>query len=519
MIGQSKSSHLKNYQYQERSSVVKTIRVICKKTFRQFKAPILVTFCLAIIALAIFPSVSSAQDKIPEYFGIFFSGKGELTEFDTPVETVWLKSRPGIVQSRTNWNPLKVSIEGDGSIIVYDQQYNTQKFKLLEYMGSAVQDGDIFFQTDSVEVRIGPVAGAPASCYRLAPKNGFEGKDYLLVYEPKKGEIEKAWQFAVYRDPKINPIREEIVSLTTTFDGYPSVWAGTPGGLFAKLENRWEFREVRGFTPKLIACDPAQSDALYVVFNAEGLAIHRTPDGGKTWVKLAIPSTLKANLVVAYQPKRIHTITISPADSKRIFVGAEGISGLGGKTSGMIILSEDGGVKWKIIKSDCPVPKTIRFNPVNPEIVFAGTGSEIHRSDNGGEKWKEIKGSPKGVTVMGIDPTGTTMIVWSPFGPFRSLDGGNTWEKLSGWQYGIHAPFTGIEFLQSSDGGSTVFVTCKEGVFMSNDNGISWEKRNQGMQDNIAVAIATHKNHGTLYVATSSGIYSSSDNGQNWKSE
>ncbi len=498
---------------------MKTIRVIGKKTFGQFKAPILVAFCLAIIASAIFPSVSSAQDKVPEYFGIFFSGKGELTEFDAPIETVWLKSQPGIVQSRTDWNPVKVSVEGGGSVIIYDQKYDTQKFRLLEYMGSAVQGKDIFFQTDSVEVRIGPVAGAPASCYRLSPKEGFQAKDYLLVYEPKKGEIEKAWHFAVYRDPKMNPIREEIVSLTTTSDGYPSVWAGTPGGLFAKSENGWEYREVRGFTPKLIACDPGQSDALYAVFNSEGLAIHRTPDGGKTWAKLTIPGTLTANLAVAYQPKRIHTIAISPADPNRILIGAEGTSGLGGKTSGMIILSEDGGAKWNLKKSDCPVPKTICFDLINPEIVFAGTGSEIYRSENSGEKWKEIKGSPKGVTVMGIDPFTHAIVVWSPFGPFRSSDGGNTWEKLSGWQYDILAPFTGIEFLQSSEGGSTAFVTCKEGVFMSTDNGVSWEKTNQGMQDNIALAIAANANHNTLYVATSSGIYSSSDKGQSWQSE
>ncbi|GEM_PF-5260683 len=476
-------------------------------------------FILAAIVIFSASHVFAQTDKIPEYFGIFFSGKGELTEFDSPIETVWLKSRPGIVQSRTDWTPVKVSIEGDGAIIIYDEQYNTQKFRLLEYKGSAVQGRDIFFQTDSVEVRIGPVAGAPASCYRMSPKNGFEAKDYILVYEPKKGEIEKAWHFAVYSDPKMNPIQAKIVSLATTSSGNPSVWAGTPGGLFAKSGNGWEYHEVRGFTPKLIACDPSQSDALYVVFNTEGLIVHRTPDCGKTWAKLAIPSTLKANLVVAYQPQRIHTIAISPADPKRILIGAEGISGLGGKISGMIILSEDGGATWKLKKSDCPVPKTICFNPANPEIVFAGTGNEIYLSENGGAKWKEIKGSPRGVTVMGIDPTGTTLVVWSPFGPFRSMDGGEKWEKLPGWKYDILAPFTGMEFIQSPEGGSSVFVTCKEGVFRSTDNGMTWEKSDQGMQDNIAWAIASNKNDGTIYVATSTGLYSSTDKGQNWKSE
>lgn len=476
-------------------------------------------FILAAIVILSATHSFAQTDKVPEYFGIFFSGKGELTEFDAPIETIWLKSRPGIVQSRTDWNPVKVSVEGDGSVIIYDQKYDTQKFRLLEYMGSAVQGRDIFFQTDSVEVRIGPVAGAPASCYRMSPKNGFEAKDYILVYEPKKGEIEKAWHFAVYRDPKMNPIREAIVSLAVTNEGYPSVWAGTSGGLFAKFENGWEYREVRGFTPNIIASDPGQPDALYVVFDPEKLAIHRTPDCGKTWVKLAIPSTMKANLVVAYQPQRINAMAVSPADAKKILIGAEGISGLGGQTKGMIIVSEDGGIDWKLRKSDCPKLQKICFDPANPEIVFAGTGSEIYRSEDGGEKWKEIKGSPKGVTVMGIDHTGTTLVVWSPFGPFRSMDGGEKWEKLPGWKYDILAPFTGIEFIQSPEEGSSVFVTCKEGVFRSSDNGMTWEKTDQGMQDNIAWAIASNINDGTIYVATSTGLYSSADKGQSWISE
>ena len=500
---------------------VRVIRTVQEAAVnRGFNIKTTLAMCLFVIVASALPSICLAQqDRVPDYFGLFFDGQGNMVEFDAETEMAWLKGQPGVVITKSDWNPLKVNIEETGSIIIYDQQYDPQKFKLLEYLGSAVQHGDIYFQTQSIDLRVGPVAGAPASCYRLVPKSGFAGADYILVYEPKNGVIEKAWQFAVYRDPRMNPIREEIVSLVATTEGLPSIWAVTPGGLFAKYETGWKFQETRGHTAQLIACDPQQADALFTVIDPEGLTFHRTPDCGKTWVKLSLPSEMKAKMVVVYRPTRINAIAVSPVDPDRILIGAEGISGLGGQTNGMIILSEDGGRKWKIKKSDCPILKTICFDPSNPEVAYAGTGNEMFRAEKGGEKWKKIKGSPKGVTKMAIDPFTKTIIVWSPFGPFRSSDGGDTWDKLSGWKYNIITPFTGIEFQQLQSGGSIIFVSCNKGVFRSTDNGDSWDEATQGMQDKNVRAIVASKSLGNLYAATSSGIYSSSDEGKSWVSE
>jgi hypothetical protein len=476
-------------------------------------------FSLA-IGMAVFPVKAFAQsDRIPEYFGIFFDGKGTITEFGAGTEMAWLKGQPDVVISRSDWNPLKTNVEETGSIVIYDEQYNPQNFQLLEYLGSAVQGGEIYFQVGSIDLRVGPVQGTPAPCYRLMPKTKFDAADYILVYEPKKGVIEKAWQFAVYRDRRMNPIREEVVSLASTAEDSPSIWGVTPGGLFAKYETGWTFQETRGHTAQLIACDPQQADALFTVFDPEGLTFHRTPDRGKTWVKLSLPSEMKANMVVVYRPSRINAVAVSPVDPNRILIGAEGTSGLGGKTTGMIIQSEDGGLQWKIRKSDCPILKTVCFDPTNPEIAYAGTGNEMLRSENGGKKWENIKGSPKGVIKMAIDPLAGTIIVWSPFGAFRSSDQGVTWEKLSGWKYSVIAPFTGIEFLQSPSGGSVIFVSCNKGVFKSTDNGDSWNDISQGLADTNVRSIAANRNLNCVYAATATGIFASSDGGTSWNAE
>jgi len=142
---------------------------------------------------------------------------------------------------------------------------------------------------------------------------------------------------------------------------------------------------------------------------------------------------------------RVADVEVDPTDDDRIFVGS---------ATGGVWRSVDGGLTWKPIFDDQPVLGigAIGISPVNPDLVFVGTGEGnprnsvgvgygVFRSRDGGDTWEHlgledsehihrIVPHPEDPDVAYVAAVGPLWDDGEQRGVYRTTDGGDTWEKV-----------------------------------------------------------------------------------------
>jgi photosystem II stability/assembly factor-like uncharacterized protein len=155
-----------------------------------------------------------------------------------------------------------------------------------------------------------------------------------------------------------------------------------------------------------------------------------------------------------------------------------------------IYRSEDRGANWQFVDSalNGRYVWTIAFDPVNPNNMFAGTGTPtpamIFRSQDGGWNWEqrpvavaaecENVGIPR-VTGIAVDPI-EPKNVWVSLevdGTRHSGDGGDTWDLV---EVTDHADIHNV--VVTAGPPKTVFIMANREIYASMDDGKSWEARN-----------------------------------------
>jgi photosystem II stability/assembly factor-like uncharacterized protein len=118
----------------------------------------------------------------------------------------------------------------------------------------------------------------------------------------------------------------------------------------------------------------------------------------------------------------------------QVFVGAG--QWTSAKKSGALFRQAAGSDGWEKLGKGLPDPvsvQAITVHPANPDVVFVGTQDGPYRSTDGGATW-ERPDFPSGLQVWSITvhPRNSRLMYagTSPVGVFRSEDGGSTWQKL-----------------------------------------------------------------------------------------
>jgi len=109
---------------------------------------------------------------------------------------------------------------------------------------------------------------------------------------------------------------------------------------------------------------------------------------------------------------------------------------LAGVTSGLVYISNDKGQSWSSIGSDIIQTgsiTTVRFNPTNANIIFAGGGNRLYKSIDAGLSWTEVLNIYNlKIRHVAIDPVSSNiMYVAAKKGLYKSVNGGNSWVQLS----------------------------------------------------------------------------------------
>lgn len=230
----------------------------------------------------------------------------------------------------------------------------------------------------------------------------------------------------------------------------------------------------------------AAQGALYGPSQDRG--IFKSIDGGQNWKRVHFVNELTgcAELVIDMSNPQVLYATMWEHQRKPWKV----ISG--GKGSG-VYKSTDGGETWKTIHKGLPEEKgkmAISVSRSNPEKVFVLVESDSQKEKGGlfvssdaGKKWKRISKDHRLIQrswyymEVFVDPNDEHTIYVLSASAYRSIDGGKTWETLSGTHGDYHD-------LWINPGNSRNMVIANDGgAAISFNEGKSWSR-----QDNMPTA-------------------------------
>jgi photosystem II stability/assembly factor-like uncharacterized protein len=233
---------------------------------------------------------------------------------------------------------------------------------------------------------------------------------------------------------------------------------------------------------------------------------------------------------------RITTVAVDPTNSNIVYVGG---------AQGGVWKTTNGGANWTpLTDKECALAMgSIAIDPVDPTIVYAGTGEQnysgdsywgcgVLRSTNGGTSW-----TPIGPTALQAPaswtqiarvviapstagtPGTTTLLVASDFGLYRSVDGGANWATV------LAGEINDIVLDPTNDSVAYAAVRLSR-VYKSTNRGATWSAVAAGFPTttvgriNLGIAPSSSQ---TLYAAVHNasnsallGIWKTTNGGTAW---
>jgi hypothetical protein len=250
------------------------------------------------------------------------------------------------------------------------------------------------------------------------------------------------------------------------------------------------------------------------------------------WQQLG-PERIPSNIT---STGRLTAIAVHPNDPNTIYVGG---------AQGGVWKTIDGGTTWMPrTDKECSLAMgSIAIDPVNPEIVYAGTGEQhfsgdsyygcgVLRSGDGGATWVQLGASifqtdsgRARISRVVIEPStagstfNTTVFVASDFGVYRSTNSGATWTMVLD---GIATDLV----MDPSNNQLWYAGRWAEGISKSTDSGVTWNPANSGFPSTVVgrvnLAIAPSSSQ-TLYASAHNlssgqllGFYKTADGAATW---
>ena len=260
-----------------------------------------------------------------------------------------------------------------------------------------------------------------------------------------------------------------------TFKAYNNYMKKTEGSrtLYGNWENIGPFAVPEGKGYKglgrinAIGFHPTDANIIYIGAPAGGL--WKSTDGGQNW-----------NSNTDQLPTLgVSSIAINPVNPDMLYIGtgdrdATDAAGLG------VMKSTDGGLTWALANNGMGnrIVGRLLISPLDPEILFAATNGGIYKTTDGGQNW--INKSGGDFKDLVFKPADATVMYASKSGQFyRSADSGESWLKITA---GIPSGSRGSIGVSPASPELVYFLLTSgnnefRGLYRSTDNGITFTEQ------------------------------------------
>jgi photosystem II stability/assembly factor-like uncharacterized protein len=275
-------------------------------------------------------------------------------------------------------------------------------------------------------------------------------------------------------------------------------------------EQSWQPVGPDGGTVRSLAIDAKDPDRIFLGTSAGNLYL--STDRGATWSRFARPGN-SAEMVLDH-------IVIDPTDSRNIFVAAWNAQMP--NSDGDLYRSKDAGKSWEIVPDlHGKSLRALSIAASDPKILVVGALDGIYRSRNGGRDWERI--SPqnhaeiKNVESIAIDPVNPDVIYAGTWHlPWKSEDGGKTWHSI---KKGVIDDSDVFSIVIDPSQPANLFISACSGIYRSDSAGDLFRKI-QGIPYSARrtrMLQMDPNDHNVVYAGTTEGLWKTIDGGATWK--
>ena len=229
-----------------------------------------------------------------------------------------------------------------------------------------------------------------------------------------------------------------------------------------------------------LAVSPSRSSTLYLAgFFSTGVAIsyrmYKSVNGGASWSAIGTEIT-----------DQVNALLVHPTNPDKVWAA----------TSWGIYRSDNGGQTWQ--RNDgFAFGYSLAVDAANPNILYAGYDKKCYKSIDGGISWTELLSGLLGVSTD-IIVTAPAIYFGSTGGIYKSTNGGQTWTAAhSGIQASI-IPALGV----APSAAGTVYIEFQaSGFYRSLSGGNSWQRLPDFYRCDKVLRIVVHPtNPDKLYI-------------------
>ena len=273
--------------------------------------------------------------------------------------------------------------------------------------------------------------------------------------------------------------------------------------------NQWQPLGPDGGDVRSLAYDPQNPSRIFLGTSAGKLFL--SVNGGASWMRYVHLGTGEDYV--------LDNIAIDPSNPDKIYVAAWSVVD---NNAGDLFRSTDGGQSWKALKGMSGKSiRALELAPSNPKIIVVGALDGVHRSVDGGDTWEKITPDHhpdlKNFESVAIDPLNPNVIYAGTWHlPWKTTDGGKTWAHMN---KGIIDDSDVFSIIVDPKNPSTVYASACSGIYRSLNTGDQFQKV-QGMPFSARrtrVLMQDPVDSQTVYAGTTEGLWRTNDGGKTFK--
>lgn len=305
---------------------------------------------------------------------------------------------------------------------------------------------------------------------------------------------------------------ESIVSIALHPTNANILYVATNDAVYKSRDAGATWERFPGFSARRVttlSIDPALPATVYA--GTMGDAVYKSPDGGQHW--------LPHNVGLKEHVSFVNQFVFHPAETEKIYTA----------TTVGAFYTKDGGREWEERMAgmkEVHIVVSIAINHKDPRVLYAGTTGGMYRSDNGATSWKKINNGlipdselmaamALGINVIVIDPVNPDIVyAGSTKGLFQTTNRGEVWERIG---LALSDPYVSSILLHPTQT-NLVYIGGRGGVWKSTDAGRTFHTINNGLATlNIRTLAMSPRNPQELFAGTNgSSLYHSTNGGESW---